>query len=348
MTNNSYLEKEIREQPDVLRRLLHEERSTIERVASAIGERAPRFITIAARGTSDNAARYGKYLFGAANGLPVALATPSLFTLYKTPPVLQEALVIGISQSGASPDIVSVVQEGRQQGALTVAITNDPDSPLANAAEHVIRLHTGEEKSVAATKTYTASLMALAMLSTALARDTGRFQALEPLPSLASEVVASAPTIATAVERYRYVDSCVVIGRGYNYATAFEIALKLKELTYITADPYSPADFQHGPVALIEHGFPIMAIVPDDRVTGETLDLLGQLRDWGAELIVISPLREALAMARTPLPLPTDVPEWISPLVAVMPGQIFALGLTLSKGLDPDHPRGLRKVTLTR
>jgi glucosamine--fructose-6-phosphate aminotransferase (isomerizing) len=347
-THDSHLSKEIAEQPTVLRRLLQEERSAIEHIASVIRKRAPSYIVIAARGTSDNAARYGKYLFGATNRLSVALATPSLFTLYEAPPNLEGALVMGISQSGASPDIVSVIQEGRRQGALTLAITNEPDSPLANSAQHVIRLHTGEEKSVAATKTYSASLMALAMLSAALAQDAGRFEALESLPQVAAEVVDTAPAIIQAVERYRYMDSCVVIGRGFNYATAFEIALKIKELTYITADPYSPADFQHGPVALIEQGFPVIAVVPDGLVKKETQDLLGQLRDWGAELIAISSLRETLEMARTPLPLPAGVPEWLSPLVAVLPGQIFALGLTLAKGFDPDHPRGLRKVTLTR
>ena len=346
-TYDSYLEQEILEQPQVLQRLLERERDAIERVAAVIRDRAPRFVVIAARGTSDNAARYGKYLLGAANGLPVGLATPSLFTLYQTPPRLGGALVLGISQSGASPDIVTVVQEGRRQGALTVAITNEPGSPLAGAAEHTICLHAGQEQSIAATKTYTASLLALAMLSTALAQDAERFQALQALPGIALKVLEPVSTIVRAVERYRYADSCVVVGRGYNYATAFEIALKLKELTYVLADPYSTADFQHGPVALIESGFPAIAIVPQGRVSTEVTDLLRTLREREAELIVISPLDNALAIAQTPLPLPSGIPEWLSPLVAVMPGQIFALGLTLAKGLDPDKPRGLRKVTLT-
>jgi glucosamine--fructose-6-phosphate aminotransferase (isomerizing) len=345
---DSQLSTEIAEQPDVLRRLVENERETIERVASTIHERAPCYVVIAARGTSDNAARYGKYLFGAVNGLPVALATPSLFTLYKSPPNLERALVIGISQSGASPDIVSVVEEGRRQGALTLAITNNLESALAAQAEHVVCLRAGEEKSVAATKTYTASLVALAMLSTSLARDDERWQALRALPDLATEVIDGTPSILRAVERYRYMETCVVVGRGYNYATAFEIALKLKELTYVLADPYSPADFQHGPVALIEQGFPVMAIAPQGRVTEEMSVFLGQLQERQAELIVISPLQEALARAQTPLPLPVGIPEWLSPLIAVMPGQIFALGLTLTKGFEPDHPRGLRKVTLTR
>ena len=345
---NSHLQQEILEQPEVLRRLLEVERPAIERVAAAIRARAPRSVVMAARGSSDNAARYGQYLFGAANGLLVALATPSLFTLYNAPPRLERAVVLGISQSGRSPDIVAVVEEGRRQGALTAAITNDPASPLAEAAEYVISLHAGEERSIAATKTYTASLLALAMLSAALAEDAQRFQALQALPEAVSQVLNAAPAIIEAAERYRYMEACVVVSRGYNYATAFEIALKLKELTYVLAEPYSSADFWHGPVALVEHGFPVLAVVPEGCVAEELVAFLRQLREREAELVVISDRDDALALAQTPLPLPAGVQEWLSPLVAVVPGQLFALGLTLAKGFDPDHPRGLRKVTLTR
>ena len=348
MTHNSFLRQEIQEQPQVLQRLLAREREAVEQVAAAIRARAPQYVMIAARGTSDNAARYAQYLFGAANGLPVALATPSLFTLYRQPPRLENALVLGISQSGASPDIVSVIQEGERQGALTVAVTNDPRSPLAAAAAHTIRLHAGQEQSIAATKTYTASLLAMAMLSTALAEDEARWQALQSLPGLAAEVVDLMPDTVRAAERYRYADSCIVVGRGYNYATGFEIALKLKELTYVLADPYSPADFQHGPIALIEHGFPAIVIVPEGHVTAEMVHFLRQLREREAETIVISALEDALALAHTPLPVPAGIPEWLSPVVNVIPGQAFALGLTLAKGYEPDHPRGLRKITLTR
>lgn len=343
----SYLENEIREQPKVLQRLLEGERTNIEQVAEAIRQRAPHYIVLAARGTSDNAARYGQYLFGTANSLPVALATPSLFTLYKQAPTMDGALVLGISQSGQSPDIVSVLEEGRRQGALTVAITNDPHSSLADIAQHTISLHTGPEQSIAATKTYTASLMALAMLSTALGEDSKRFQTLEALPNLISDIIASAPDTIKAAERYRYAEACVVVSRGYNYATAYEIALKLKELTYILAEPYSSADFKHGPLALVERGFPVVAIVPEGEVAAELVELLGQVQEHGAELVVISALDKALTLAQTPLKLPAEVPEWLSPLIAVVPGQLFALGVTLAKGLDPDHPRGLRKVTLT-
>ena len=196
-------------------------------------------------------------------------------------------------------------------------------------------------------RTYTASLLALAMLSTALAEDDERLRAIEALPALTAEMVASAPDIIKAAEQYRDVVACVVISRGYNYATAFEIALKLKELAYILAEPYSSADFEHGPVALVEHGFPALAVVPEGCVAAELVDLLHRLQEREARLVIISNRDDALALAQTPLPLPADVPEWLSPLLAVVPGQLFTLGLTEAKGLDPDHPRGLRKVTLT-
>jgi glucosamine--fructose-6-phosphate aminotransferase (isomerizing) len=343
----SYLEQEILEQPEVLERLLEQERGTVEAVAQAIRERAPRFMVLAARGSSDNAARYGQYLLGAVNGLPVALATPSLFTLYRRPPCLADALVVAVSQSGQSPDIVAVVEEGRRQGALTLAVTNDPTSPLARAAEWVVPLHAGAERSVAATKTYTASLLALGMLSAALAGDEEMFTALRTVPGAIRQVISSAPTICRASERYRYMEACVVVSRGYNYATAYEIALKLKELTYVLAEPYSSADFQHGPVALVEKGFPVIAVVPEGAVTAEMVDFLRRLREREAELVVISAREEVLSLAQTPLPLPGGIPEWLSPMVAVVPGQLFALGLTQARGLDPDQPRGLQKVTRT-
>jgi glutamine---fructose-6-phosphate transaminase (isomerizing) len=350
---DSYLHQEILEQPEVLQRLLDVERPSVERIAAAIRQAAPRYVMLAARGSSDNAARYGQYLFCAVNGLPAALATPALYTLYQRPPRLDGALVLAISQSGQSPDIVAVVEEGRRQGALTVAITNEPASPLAGAAQHTIALQAGPERSLAATKTYTASLMALALLSTSLAGDAGPgsaglIQSLRAVPGFVAEVLASAPAILQAAERYRYMDACVVASRGYNYATAFEITLKLKELAYVLAEPYSLADFRHGPMAVVERDFPVVSVVPEGVMASGLIEFLRQLRERQAEIMVISAMDEALAMAQTPLALPRGLPEWLSPLVAVIPGQLFALGLTLAKGLDPDHPRGLRKVTLTR
>lgn len=347
MTHNSYLQAEILEQPEALRHLLNEERANIERVAAAIRAHSPRYIMLAARGSSDNAGRYGQYLFGAANQLPVALATPSLYTLYESPPRMADALVLAVSQSGQSPDIVAVVAEGRKQGALTVALTNDADSPLAQMAHHVIHLHAGQERAVAATKTYTTSLMALAMLSTALSDSSERFDVLAQVPDHLARITQQAEAIIQASERYRYMDACVVVSRGYNYATSYEIALKLKELTYILAEPYSSADFKHGPVALVVHGFPVIAVVPPGKLAGELTTFLDDLRGRGAELIVISAHEAALQLAQTPLRLPGALAEWVTPIANVVPGQLFALGLTLAKGFDVDQPRNIQKVTRT-
>jgi glucosamine--fructose-6-phosphate aminotransferase (isomerizing) len=349
----SFLQEEIHQQPGVLATLLDREWENARRIATALRERPIQYVIIAARGTSDNAARYGQYLLGAHNRLPAGLATPSLFSVYGQPPHLEGALVVGISQSGQSPDIVAVLAEGRRQGVPTLAITNDPTSPLAAQAEvegqpGVLLLHAGEERAVAATKTYTAQLAALALLSCALASDADRLQALRQVPLLVERVLDQGERIARAVERYRYMESCVVLGRGYNYATAFEIALKLKELNYLIAEPYSSADFMHGPIAVVGSGFPALIVAPSgvmfDTMRGFSLEL----KSRGAELLLISDRPDLLAEATTPLPLPEGLPEWLSPLLAVVPGQLFALHLTLSKGYDPDRPLGLQKVTITR
>lgn len=343
----SQLQEEIQQQPEVLKRLLESRRLAVEQVADAIRKHPPDFVLFAARGSSDNAARYGQYLLGAANQLPVALATPSLFTLYGQPPRLDRSLVVGISQSGQSPDIVAVLKEARLQGAQTVAITNDSESSLAEVAEHIIDLAAGAERSIAATKTYTASLFALAMLSAAIARDSRRFQMLQTVPALVADVLALAPETIRAAEQYRHMEACVVVSRGYNYGTAFEIALKIKELTYALAEPYSCADFEHGPLAMVEGGFTVIAIVPEGAVAPELVTLLRRLRERGAELLVISAHESALAIAQTALLVPSGMPEWLSPMVTVVQGQVFALGLTLAKGYEPDSPRSLRKVTRT-
>jgi len=344
----SRLSREIHEQPEVLARMLDEQAGRAAELADVIRERNVCYAVLAARGTSDNAARYAQYLFGSLNGLPVALATPSLFTIYQTPPRLRQALVLGISQSGQSPDIVAVVEEGRRQGALTAAVTNTPDSPLGDAAEHVLALEAGDEKAVAATKTYTAQLGALALVAAHLADDEERLAELSRVPAAVEKTLALEETIAAAAQRYAHATQCVVLGRGYNYATAFEIALKLKELTYVVAEPYSSADFRHGPVALVERGFPVIAIAPHGAVYGDMLSLVEELAERDAELSIISDRDEALDLARVPLRLRASVPEWLSPFVCVVPGQLLALHVTVAKGYDPDHPRGLTKVTETR
>jgi len=320
----------------------------VEKIAVAIQSREIQFAFLAARGTSDNAGRYANYLWSAMNGLPIALATPSLFTYYQQPPKLRNALVVGISQSGQSPDIVSVLQEGKRQGNLTLAITNAPDSPLAQEAEFLLEIKAGPERAVAATKTYTTELLAIAMLSSALSGDSMRWDELGKVAGWVNEVLGLDEAIQLAAQRYRYMQNCVVLGRGFNYATAFEWALKLKELTYIEAEPYSSADFRHGPVAMVAQGFPVMAIAPYGKVLDSMLDLLTHLKkDLLAELVVISNTNRALSMAQTPFAIPADIPEWLSPLVAIVPAQLFAYHLTLARGFDPNQPRTIHKVTET-
>jgi glucosamine--fructose-6-phosphate aminotransferase (isomerizing) len=349
--------REIHEQPAVLARLLDQEQAAAAALAAAIHRRHVDHVLIAARGTSDNAARYAQYLLGAANRLPVGLTTPSLFTIYQRPPRFGNALVMGISQSGKSPDIVSVVAEAQRQGALTAALTNEPDSDLGRAADHVIPLHAGQEQSVAATKTYTAELAAVAMLSTALNDDgvpahAQAAQDLARLPDWAAQTLALDNPIERAAERYCYMRHCVVIGRGYNYCTAFEVALKIKELTYTIVQPYSSADFLHGPLAIIDPGFPVFVIAPSGMMLDNMRAFCATARERGAELIVISDQAEMLAAARIPIALPrgpggAGMPEWLSPIAAILPGQLFAAHLAHARGYDPDRPRALRKVTET-
>lgn len=342
------LHSEIFEQPERLASLLANQKQTVLEIAKAIQSHNVQYAFLAARGTSDNAGRYANYLWGAHNGLPLALATPSLFTYYQSPPRLQQALVVGVSQSGQSPDIVSVLEEGRRQNCLTIAITNIPDSPLAIAADFVLDIQAGSEKAVAATKTYTTELMAIAMISAALGGSEERWNELTSVSKWAEQTLLLDETIEHMTQRYRYMSQCVVLGRGFNYATAFEWALKLKELTYLIAEPYSSADFQHGPIAMVEGGFPVLAVAPNGRVHDSMMDMLTRLRrQRDAELVVISDDADTLALAQSPIQLPPLIPEWLTPLVSIIPAQLFACHLTEVKGYDTEKPRNLTKVTET-
>jgi glucosamine--fructose-6-phosphate aminotransferase (isomerizing) len=345
MTTDSILYREIHSQPDVLAQLLNVEWANIEQIAATVRRADPKFIVIAARGASDNAAMYAKYLFASTNQLPVALATPSLYTLYRTPPRLTDALVIGISQSGESPDILAVVQEARRQKALTLALTNFEHSPLAEAASAVIRQHAGEERAIAATKTYTTQLLALAMLSVALAGDADRRAQLDAVPRAVARALEVDATARQVAQRWRETNTALVLGRGFNYGTAFEAALKLKELAYVSAEPFSSADFMHGPIAIIKDGFPVMLIAPRGVPQADLFAVGKQLEARGAHVLPITdggdvPFGDGLI-------LPEPLPEWLSPLTAVIPAQLVAFYLTAAKGYDPDHPRGLTKVTRT-
>ncbi len=338
---------EILEQPAVARRLLADGRDGVEVIARAIRARPIDGIVMAARGSSDHAAIYGQYVFGIRHRLVVGLATPSAVSVYGAVPRLAGKLVIGISQSGASPDIAGYVAAARDAGALTIAVTNVADSALARSADHVIELRAGEERALAATKTYTAELLALALLSASLDGDPdgdiGR------IPSALEAVLQTEDAVERTVAPRSQLDRCIVLGRGFEYATAREWALKLKETALILAEPFSAPDFEHGPRAVVRPGFPILAIAPTGAVLPTVRSLVERLRDeQGAELIVASNDDGMLAEGAAGLPLPRDVPEWLMPIVSVVPGQLLAYHLTKAKGLDPDAPPHLRKVTLTR
>ncbi len=340
---------EIYEQPAVLKRWLETQMESVRDIARAVRERDVDYVFLAARGSSDHAGVYAQYLLGSHNRLPVALAAPSLFTMYEEAPRLRGALVIGISQSGQSPDIVNVIAEGRRQGALTVALTNFPDAPLAQTAEMVLDIHAGPERAIAATKTYTAQLLAVAAISVALGGSKAQdIELLLQVPVAVEKALALEPDVEKTARAHSSLGHCVLLGRGYNYATAQEWALKLKEMAYVFTDVYSTADFQHGPIAIIEQGFPVLAVAPSGAVFEGEVELLQQLRDaYGAELVVISDDSSALEIAQYPLLLPGGLPEWLTPIPATVLAQLFCYHLTRCKGYSTEASRTLRKITLT-
>jgi len=336
--------QEIHEQPETLQRVMDGNRDAVGEIAERISDVQPTSVVIAARGTSDNAARYAQYVWGVRNGLNVALTAPSLFSVYEAPPRLDGALVVGISQSGESPDLISVLDEARAQGRLTLAITNSPESPMAEAADLCLQLRTGDELAVAATKTYTAQLGAIALLSVTLAGDTGE---LDNVAADVEVILGQSNEIANAAEMFAGAGGAAVLGRGFNHSTAFEWALKLQELAYVLAQPYSAADFVHGPVALVSKGFPVFAVAPNGKPHASLHVLLERLTDvLGSRLAVISNDAETLALADAPISIPAG-PEWLTPIVSVVAAQLFTYHLAIADGLDPDSPRTIDKVTRT-
>src|SRR5438067_2813634 len=344
----SWLETELREQPAALARLLEQQGERATELAAAFRRDDVRYVLIASRGSSSNAARYAQYVLGRANRVPVMFATPSLYTIYEQPPRVDGAIVLGISQSGASPDVRAVLAEARRQGRPTLALTNDPASPLAEEADHVLPLAAGEEKSVAATKTYLNSLGAIALLFAAIATDGGARAELERVPEALEQQIELSFATAPALSEYADVVGATVVARGVNYGTAFEIALKIRELSGLVVEAYSPADLMHGPIAAIREGWPVIVVAPTGPARPSVEDLVLPLRERGARIIAVSDVSAVLRRAQTRLPLVARVPEWLSPLTAVIPGQLTALRLAQLRGLDIDSPAGLKKVTLTR
>lgn len=334
------LEREIRDQPQALARLLDAQAEPMAALARMVREREPGCVMIAARGSSDNGARYAQYLLGERLGVPVALAAPSLESLHGVRAVPRGAgdLVVGISQSGRSPDVLAVLDAARRAGTATVAITNDGGSPLAATADVVLELGVGEERSVAATKTYTATLGVLAALAAEVRGDRA---AVLALPELMAETVATSFAAVDGLGEIASSDHVVCVSRGYNFATAMEIALKVRELASTVAEGFSAADLMHGPIAAIGERTLAVTVATAGRAGESALEAAVALRRRGARSLVVGNVPGA------ELPLPRDLPEWLSPIVAVVPGQVLALRLAERGGRDVDRPAGLTKVTET-
>ena len=344
----TFMRDEIFEQPDIVARLAAD---LAPYRAAVAGARAAgvRFVLYAARGTSDNAAVFGKYLSTIHAGLPAGLAVPSSATVYDTPIDLRQCLVVGISQSGETPDVAEYVAHARRAGARTVAITNDDDSLLARQADTVLATHAGHERAVAATKTYTSQLAVLALFWATWCDDAGLLGALQTdVPEAMRAALSLDAEIAEIAQWLRFSERLLVTARGYNFATALEAALKFKETSYIAAMPYSAADLMHGPIAMVEPGYPALLFALSGRALPAMRQLERDLLERQAELVIVEDVQESADSGRRRgLRLPQAAPEPLSPLVAIVPGQLLALHLAAARGYDPDKPRGVHKVTRT-
>jgi glucosamine--fructose-6-phosphate aminotransferase (isomerizing) len=339
---------EIRQQPDTLARTLASETRRIEKFKAAMHRKTPRLIVLVARGTSDNAAQFGRYLIEITTGIPVSLAAPSVLTVYGARMNYKDALVIGLSQSGESTDVNMVLDHARKSGAVTAGITNEARSSLSNIAEHVFLARAGREKSVAATKTYTSQLMMLYLIAYALGGKI-RLEDLEKIPDYSASALELQIEIGAMAERYRFMHHAVVVGRGLNYANAFEFALKMMETSYVIAERFSSADFLHGPIAMVEPNFPAFLFAPSGPTWTSMQEMLEKLRGLKAETVVITDRRNPAAanLAGRVISIPARIPELYTPIPYIVPAQLFAAALAAEKNLNPDRPRTLAKITKT-
>lgn len=340
--------QETREAPSVVRRLLAENAARVQEIAAAVRERKPNFVMTIARGSSDHACAYLKYAFETELGLPVGSYAPSVSSVYKSNVNLSNALVIAVSQSGASPDVVGSVQAARASGALTIAVTNKPESPLAQAAEFVLPLHANEERAVAATKSYVASMVAPLQLIAELKGDASLSAAVANLPETLTAALAVEGVAKTRAERFRYAQAMVVLARGLHFGVALESALKLKETTGIQAEAYSAAEFSHGPVRIVEEGYPILAYLSRDETADLTLKAYQELEAKGAELILIGADAGDQLKAPVRMVVPATGHRATDPIASVLALYFLAGHLSITRGMNPDAPPSLRKVTLTQ
>jgi glutamine---fructose-6-phosphate transaminase (isomerizing) len=329
-----------------LEKTVAEERPKVERLGAFLRERDVDLIYLVARGSSDNAALFGRYLLEVTTGIPVALAAPSVHTLYGARLKLGRALVIGVSQSGEGEDINLVLDSAREGGAYTVGITNEAASSMTKLVDETLLMHGGRERSVAATKTYTGQLMLFYMLAEALAGGAAKL-GYEAIPEFADRALNLRPEVEELVDRYVFMENCVVVGRGLVYANAFEMALKLMETCYVVAERFSSADFLHGPLAVVERHFPIFAFAPPGVTLGGVRELLGRLKELRADTLAFTADEETASLATRAVRLPPEISETLAVIPYIIPAQLFAALLADAKGLDPDAPRSLAKVTRT-
>lgn len=342
----SLMLQEIAEQPGALEKTTAEEREKIARLGRSLRQREIDLIVLVARGSSDNAALFGRYLLEITTGIPVSLSAPSVHTLYQAKLKLKRALVIGVSQSGEGEDINRVLESARECGAFTIGITNEAQSSMVRLVDETLLMHGGKERSVAATKTFTGQMMLFYMLAAALARD-GIAIDYAKIPGFAASALEQKPAIVELMQRYVFMENCVVVGRGLAYANAYEFALKLMETCYVVAERFSSADFLHGPVAMIERHFPVFLFAPPGVMLDGTKDLIARLRELSADTLVITSDLDAAAKCSRSIIMPREIDEFLAPIPYIIPAQLFAALLAEAKGLDPDKPRSLSKVTRT-
>lgn len=337
---------EIREQPKVLCRTFEGERDHAADFKKFVSKRNFRLIVLVARGTSDNAALFGRYLLEITTGIPVSLCAPSVHTVYGANLGLRQALVIGISQSGEGTDVNMVLKNAGRQGAYTVAVTNEAKSAMTHVVDESFLVRAGKQRSVAATKTYTGQLAVLYLLASALSKQIA-LEDISEIPGQAGEALRLSAEIRGIVERYRYMRQCAVVARGLNYANAFELSLKLMETCYIVAERFSSADFLHGPIAMIERDFPVLLFAPPGKTLAGQRALIQRLSGLHAETVAISSEGVRVPRSTRLIRVPGKIPEIYTPIPYIIPGQLFAAHLAEVKGLDPDSPRSLKIVTQT-
>lgn len=340
--------KEILEQPEVLERCINYNEEIIEKIAQKLNQSEINSVVIAARGTSDHAGVYGKYIIEYELGIPVALAAPSIFTSYGRKLNFKNCLVIGISQSGKAADVLEVLKEANRQNATTISITNFLDSPLANEANFHLWCNAGDELSVAATKTFTSELLLLALLVAKWSKNKLMLNDLFNIPKELTNMLKESGSVKDKIIKYKDLNECFVLSRGINYSVVLEAALKIQETTYVRAKAFATSDFHHGPFAMIEENTLVIVYAPNGPCIKDITEMIYKLKNSGAKLIVVSNVEELLKEGDCSFEIPQIYNDIISPFYNVIIAQMFACQLALAKGLNPDEPRGLDKVTITK